>query len=157
MKRMQGLSQIGNKPIWVFWTMILATLLFIPYLWALKTLPGLNERACIIGASLTPGSILFSGVMSVFTALMVFGLWIMHKRRAFRLRMAAGGTLGGVLGFLTLFCTLCTLPIISIFGFSIGLGFLTTYNVMFKTLSLSLIAFVLWMINDKLKNCKTCA
>lgn len=156
MKERHGLSQIGNDPIWVFWTIVLASVLFVPYLWAMMTLPGLNERACLIGASLTPGNVLFSGVMSVLTALMFFGLWLLHKRRAFRMRMAAGGTLGGVMGFFTVFCTLCTLPVISLFGFSFGVGFFTTYNVMFKAISISLMAFIVWLLNMKLKDCKSC-
>ena len=157
MKSKQGLFQIGNNPIWVFWTLVLASFLFVPYMWAMMTLPGIQERACMIGGSLTLSNVTFSGVMSVFTALMLFGLWLMHKRRAFRFRMAAGGVAGGFLGFFTVFCTLCTIPIISIFGLSFGLGFFTTYNVMLKAVSISLSAFVLWMIDDRLKNCEACA
>ncbi|MFT7184025.1 MAG: hypothetical protein ACI9QC_000351 [Oceanicoccus sp.] len=157
MKSKQGLSQLGNRPIWIFWTMLVAVLFFGPYLWALITLPGLGERACLVGASLTPENIIFSALISITTALTLFGVCLMHKQRAFRFRMAAGGAIGGILGFFSVFCTLCVVPIISVFGFSIGLGFFTTYNVMIKAVSLSLMFFVLWMINDKLKNCKACA
>lgn len=122
----------------------------------MMNLPGIQERACMIGASFTPGNVAFSGVMSVCTALMLFGLWLMHKQRAFRFRVAAGGAVGGFLGFFTVFCTLCTIPIISIFGLSFGLGFFTTYNVILKALSISLSAFVLWMIDNRLKSCETC-
>jgi len=157
MKERHGLSQIGNNPLWVFWTTVLASVFFVPYLWAMMSLPGLNERACLIGASLTPGNVLFSGIMSVFTALMFFGLWLLHKRRAFRFRMAAGGTVGGIMGFFTVFCTLCTLPVISLFGLSVSLGFFTTYNVMLKTISVSLMVFIVWLLDVKLKDCKVCA
>jgi len=157
MKRQQGLFQIGDDPVWVIWTAALAASFFVPYLWAMTSLPGLAEQACMIGGSLTIGNVLFSGVMSVMTALMIFALWLLHKRRAFRIRMAAGGAVGGIMGFFTVFCTLCTLPVISLFGLSVGLGFFTTYNVMLKATSISLMAFVLWLMDDKLKTCKACA
>ena len=143
--------------MWVLWTAVLSAVLMVPYLWAMLNLPGTQENACLIGASLTWQNVLFSGLLSVMSAWMVFGLWLLHKQRAFRLRMAAGGTLGGILGFFTVFCTFCSFPVISFFGLSLGSAFFSEYHGMFKAISISLMAFVLWLLNEKLKHCEACA
>lgn len=63
---------------------------------------------------------------------------------------------GFLLGFFTVFCTLCTIPVISIFGFAVGLGFFTTYNLVFKILSLLLMILALTLLNKQLNFCETC-
>ncbi len=63
---------------------------------------------------------------------------------------------GFLLGFFTVFCTLCTIPVISVFGFAVGLGFLTTYNLAFKILSLVLMFMALTLLDKQLNFCETC-
>ncbi len=136
-----------------------AGLMFAAYYYLMAKLLGTgpDHNVCLVGGNLTAGNLLFGAAFSVMTALMLFGMYRLYQRRAFGAKGAAGGSgmgLGVGLSFLTVFCTVCTIPVVSVFGLSVGLGAFTTYNILFKTLSLSMMGFALWMVDRQLK--ETC-
>lgn len=138
------------------YTGALAVGLFSAYYAVMARLPSTDGYACIVGAGLNAGNLFFSAVLSLMTAVMAFGLFRLYQKRKPRRRdLAAGSTLwlGFLLGFFTVFCAVCTLPVISVFGLAVGLGFFTTFNVLFKAVSLSMMAFSLWLINRQLGEC----
>jgi hypothetical protein len=136
--------------------------MFSAYYYLMASLPGTgpDHNVCLIGGNLTAGNLFFGATFSVMTMMMLFGMYRLYQRRAFGARGASGASgmgLGVGLSFLTVFCAVCTIPVISVFGLSVGLGAFTTYNILFKTLSLSMMGFSLWMVDRQLKDtCEFC-
>lgn len=145
------------KPLYWF---ALTALIFDVYFIIMKRLPGIGSvPACTIGGSLTLENIVFSLVLSGLTAFNILGLIKLYKVRLKGASQAATGSLAGLgflLGFFTVFCALCTIPVISVFGLAIGLGFFTTYNLYFKIVSLLLMAGSLYLLNKQLENHCAC-
>ena len=159
---MKGLRSIFEKSYHYLYVFAGAALMFDVYYLVMARLPGVENNSCTVGAGLTPGNILFSGVLSVLAAVMIFAIVRMIQMRLLSRRSLGGNLatgsslgLGFVVGFFTVFCALCTIPVISLFGFSVGLGFFTTYNVFFKALSLALMGLALWQVNKRLQ-CDRC-
>ncbi len=126
----------------------------------MKNLPGIGSvPACIIGGSLNFGNILFSLVLSIFTAINIRAFFKLYKLRSKSIALKASGPLAGfgfIIGFFTVFCALCTIPVISIFGLAIGLGFFTTYNIYFKVISLILMILSLYLLDKQLRSHCSC-
>ena len=153
MKR-RGLFNLYQYPHQFVWTAVIALTLFNVYYGAMLKLPGVMDYACVPGAALTGQNLFFSIVLSLGTGVMAVALFELAKRRGFNARLAADGStagLGVLIGFLTVFCAACTIPVISVFGVAIGLSVFTTYNLILKTLALSLMGFAFWMLHQQLK------
>jgi hypothetical protein len=136
---------------------VLAAPIFLGYIQIMMRLPSThgNVPACFVGAAYTPDNVFFSAALSLMTAWMLWGLWDLARARTAKKSWQEGslGLLGFVIGFFTVFCALCTIPVISIFGLAVGLGFFTTYNAIFKGLSLGMMAYALWLMEQRRKNC----
>lgn len=124
----------------------------------ISKLPGEVDNACVIGANITPVNVGFAVILSLLAGLMVVGGIALHKQR--RARMAVSSILSGfgvLVGTFTVFCTVCTLPVISLFGLSLGLGFFTSYNLTFKIISLLLMLMGMYLLEKQLEGeCVTC-
>ena len=157
---MKGLLSIHQKPLHYFYTVALAALIFDGYFLLMKNLPGVGSvPACIVGGSLTLGNILFSVILSILTAIMIAGLIRLYQERSYRKKATINSSLAGfgfIVGFFTVFCALCTIPVISLFGVAIGLGFFTTYNLFFKLISLAVMFFSLYLLNKQLSDSCSC-
>lgn len=147
-----------KKPIYLF-TMLGTTFLFfdINY-YMMANLPGTRDYMCVIGAYLTLWNISFSVVLSLLTGLMVAAFVALFREK--RGGLAASSTVSGIgllLGSFTVFCTFCSIPVISLFGLSLGLSFFTTYNLAFKIISMALMLGGVYLINKQLANeCVVC-
>ena len=119
----------------------------------MANLPGYEDLACTIGAGLTPFNIIYSVMMSLLSGILVGNMPQFIKIRS--LKSSSPGFTGAALGSFTIFCPLCTLPAISMFGLSISLAFFTTYDIWIKALSLILMLWSLFIINKKL-SCNIC-
>lgn len=158
---MDGLLKIHSRSYQYLYTVALAATMFDAYYLIMKRLPSYGKvEACIVGGAITPENLIFSGVLSLMTAVMLAGLMRLYLVRQSVKKSAATGSmmsLGFIVGFFTVFCALCTIPVISVFGLAIGLGFFTTYNLFFKILSIVLMSFSLYLLNKQLKSeCETC-
>lgn len=158
---MNGLSKIHTHPVQYLYTLTLGAIIFDGYYLVMKNLPSSGDvPACSVGAALTIENIIFSVALSILTALMVAGmirLYLLRKtiKKAGLPSSVAG--LGFIIGFFTVFCALCTIPVISVFGFAIGLGFFTTYNLAFKIISIVLMLFSFFLLDRQLNNaCQSC-
>ena len=110
---------------------------------------------CIMGANLTPLNIGFSIIMSFLAGLMFAALIEMYRRKQMSVSAGSASGLGLFLGTMTVFCTACTLPVISLFGVSVSLLFFTDYEVLLKGTGIVLMIVGLWILNGQLKNeCK---
>lgn len=148
-----------NRQAWII-TMATALPIFILFYIIMSRLPGNDNESCSIGASLTWGNIGFSAIISLLVGIMMVGFnQLKQKSKSPQKNILTGSSLGigGILASLTIFCTLCTIPVLSIFGVAISLSFLTTYNTLFKLLSLLFFSAGLWMLDEKLrKDCTRC-
>lgn len=132
-----------------------ALLIFDVNYYLMSTMLGTRNNACAIGANLTPFNIIFSGLMSIFAGMMIVGIGALIKKKRNATQAVSLSGIGFVSGIFTLFCTVCILPLVTIFGVAIDLGFFTTYNVFFKLISLLLFVWGLWLLNRKLA-CERC-
>jgi hypothetical protein len=126
----------------------------------MASLPGTRNNMCVDGGNLTPINIIFSIFLSLLVGLMIVNLIALFLMQASKnkaaLTSATGVGMG--LGALTLFCPICALPVISVFGLSIGLEFINDFNLWLKLLSIAMIIVSLIMVNGRLdKDCKACA
>ena len=131
-----------------------ALIIFNINYWMMANLPGFKNLTCAIGAGLNPVNIAYSITISLLAGILIGNLPQFIKIRS--MKSSAGGFTGVALGGFTIFCPLCTLPAISLFGFSISLSFFTTYDIWIKALSLVLMIWSLFIINRKL-SCKVCS
>lgn len=149
-----------KKPQSWFITIGIGAPIFYGLYLTMSRLVGYENETCTIGAGLNLENILFSILISIFTGMMALGFWELFKRNSFnRSNLITGSSLsvGGIIGALTVFCTLCTIPVISVFGVAISLSFFTTYNTLFKLLSLLFFVIGLGMLDKQLlKDCQRC-
>lgn len=157
---MKGLQKIHEEPLQWLYTLTCAAIIFYSYYLVMRLLPGVGQvPACLVGGALTAQNLIFSALISFLTALTISGLFRLYVKRKSMIKNVKTGSVMGfgfLLGFFTVFCTLCTIPVISIFGFAVGLGFFTTYNLIFKILSLLLMILALTLLNKQLNVCETC-
>lgn len=123
-------------------------------------LPGGGKNLmCEVGGGLTPENLTFGFVLSAMGGLLITGFIALLSQKKAKVGWKAGSasTLGMGVGLLTTFCTLCTLPVISLFGLGVGLSFFTEYELWFKVLSLILLGASLYLLNKQLKEqCRRC-
>ncbi len=148
-----------KNPVYLFYFIGAVFLVFDVQYFLMATLPGTRDFMCVDGANLTPLNVVFSLALSVLVGLMVSALLAMFQK-TIKQKKASLASMTGVgmgLGALTLFCPICALPVISVFGISLGLDFVNDYNVWLKLLSIALLVVSLVMVNGRLDpECKTC-
>ena len=123
----------------------------------MSKLPGSRDEMCVMGAGLNASNIIFAIAISIMGGLFVAGfLKTLSMRHASYSALSLSGV-GAVVGALTVFCTACTIPVISVLGLAVGLSFFTTYNIWFKSISLALMSFGLYQLDAQLKgDCERC-
>ncbi len=143
------LKQVKYLPVFV----LVAGGLFALSYYAMAHLPGERDLMCVMGAGLTGGNIVFSAFMSVFAALIVLGIvdLVRMKAAASSIKLGSTSMIGLVAGMLTTFCTLTTIPVISLFGVGVSLSFFTDYEIYFKLGSLFLLGMSLYLVNNQLR------
>ena len=136
-----------------------AILFFDVSYYLMSKLPGSRDFMCVEGASLTPGNIGFSALLSVLTGLMIVGFIALFRVQALQ-KNAALSSMGGIglgIGSFTMFCPLCSLPILSVFGLSVFFELFVEYDLLFKGISLVLLLVSLYMLNKQLSDdCERC-
>jgi len=152
------MKTLFKNPVYVFIALGAAFLVFDVSYYALAHLPGTRNLACVEGGYLTAGNVLFSVVFAI-----LLGIFAAGFVRLFRIRtetkkatlMSLSGV-GLLVGMLTTFCTVCTIPVISFFGLSVGLGAFTTFNVYFKVFSLASILYALYLLHKQIQGDCAC-
>lgn len=129
-------------------------LVFVINFYFMATLPGERDFQCVMGAGLTPVNIIFSLIQSVLMAFVFVGIFILHKQRHEGKEEVALLSLSGIgafFGSLTVFCTFCTFPIISLFGASFALSVFTDYEWVFKIVSLILLGGSAYFLHKQIQ------
>ncbi len=149
-------TELKQPTLFLIFAVITGLVFYLNY-YAMAKLPGTDGYACIIGANLTPLNILFSAVISIMSGMLVAGLIAIKKNGTVRAEAGGAAGFGVLIGTLTSFCTICTIPVISLFGVSLGLAFLTEFAVYVKVVSLILMSLAVYLVNAQLKKeCKLC-
>lgn len=121
-------------------------------------LAGEKDLMCVPGGNLTGPNLIFAFFMGILTGMITLGfLENFKKRHSLRFKASSTSLLGLILGTLTAFCTLCTLPVLTLFSFSIGIGFITDYEFYLKLGSLTLLIVAMHLVNQEMiKGCNRC-
>lgn len=144
-----------KKPVYAVLALGVFVLMMDLAYYAMAKLPGARDNMCVIGAGFTTLNIFFSIVVSFAVAILVPGIIEGGKRR--RAASVATSGVGALVGAMTVFCTACTLPVVSLFGFSFSLLFFTTYSDILKIVSLVLMLYGLYIVNKQLDGkCNIC-
>lgn len=153
------LISLLKKPVYLVWFLLVFGGFFYLSYYLMSHLAGERDLMCVVGGGLTFENTLFSLLMSALVGFVVIGFVHNLKMKAAMSRLTLGSTsfLGLLFGIFTTFCTLCTLPVITFFGVSIGLSFFTDFELYFKVLSLILLSLSFYLINRALaKKCSLC-
>ena len=146
-----------KSPKYVISAFVIAVIFFGFNYYFIASLPGIRNEACVPGANLTFGNILFAEVMSLLVGILAVNIFALYKMRKGNLDISAMSGTAAVIGVFTVFCTICTLPIFYFFGIGVSLAFFTNYNLFFKILSIMLMVTALIILNSRLvKECKKC-
>lgn len=154
------LLMILKKPAYMLVMFGITLLLFDIQYYLMANLPGTEDNMCVMGAAFTLGNIIFAAFISIFTGVFGAGLMFLIAQKKGSQKIAIGSLsgVGSLIGTFTLFCTFCTLPVLSLLGLSMSLAFITEYNLIFKILSIAVLSTGLYLLNNQLKNdCKRCA
>lgn len=124
------------------------------------------------GANFTPENVVFSILLSLGFGLIITVLFYTLRKH---LRIGAGvsimGTIGSIIGFLTLFCGICSFSVVTSIFFSLGLGFVSfesterfmnsfmspvmewivENNMIVKIACLAMVALTLWLLNRRME------
>lgn len=146
-----------RKPVSALVGLGVSVLLFDAYYYMMVTFPGTIDRMCVIGANFNPTNVAFSIVLALMTGIMVSAIVELARRRRAQVLGSSASGVGFVVGTFTVFCTFCTIPVISLFGLSVSLSFFTTYEIWFKGASLILMIAGLYLLNKQLDGeCEIC-
>lgn len=147
-----GILNLFKKPQYIFIWLGLSVLAFDGFFILMKELPGEANNMCVPGANLTPFNIAFAVVFSLLVMLLLVGTiyFMRHSTRKSALLISTS-FLGAFLGFFTLFCSFCVLPLAGIVGVSLVLSFFTANSFIFKVISLVLLGYGLWLLDRKLR------
>lgn len=116
----------------------------------MTSLPGSDGKMCIEGGNLTMENLLFAMLLSLMAGLMVGGLLTLYKQRKAKFAASSTSGLAMAIGALTIFCTVCTIPVFSFFGLSVGLSLFVSYNAVFKVLSFLFMLVSIILLNKQL-------
>lgn len=136
-----------------------AVLMFDISYYAMSVFPGSRNNMCVLGANLTPGNIGFSILLSVMVGIMFAGFIALFAQNYAknRVKLSSLSGLGFLVGTMSVICTACTLPVISLFGVTIWLDFFTDHEALFKIVSILLMTGSLYLLNQQLNNaCAVC-
>ncbi len=147
-----------QRPTWLIVWIGISFLLFDVAVFAMNAMPGSVEHMCVPGGALTWDNMLFYGVLSMVVGLLVMGfaeILRVQSRGAVETGITAG--VGGALSALTVACTACTLPVLSLFGVSFSLYFITEYGVYFRIAAVLFVLYTAYRMNGFIKRGGTCA
>ncbi len=128
-------------------------------LWMLLSLPGSRNMACVMGAYLTPWSIVLNMLLSAVIALSVVNMveFACNRSQSRKAFVSGSSLLGTSFLFLTSFCASCSLPILAGLGIGGALNFISIYHGWFQILALLICAHSLWSSHKKVVDeCNVC-
>lgn len=145
---------ILKKPLNLSLFLGVSVAFFAANYYAMKNLPHSNGFMCILGGNVTPLNITLGLILSLSAGLLVAALFEQFKQKQTQqaLRVGSASGVGMIMGTLTSFCTICSVPIISLFGIGTAMSFISQYQLYFRIGSIALMFIGLYLINKQLKS-----
>ncbi|PIQ79463.1 hypothetical protein COV81_02140 [Candidatus Peregrinibacteria bacterium CG11_big_fil_rev_8_21_14_0_20_41_10] len=131
-----------------------AFIIFDISFYLMLTLPGTRNNACVDGANLTITNLIFALLVSILMSILVAGFIRLYAQKQVenKAALASLSGLGLIIGSFTLFCGICTIPLLSVFGLAFIANLFTDYNIAFKTISIILMLITTYLLNQQLAN-----
>ncbi|MEK7673451.1 MAG: hypothetical protein AAB373_06230 [Patescibacteria group bacterium] len=145
------LIKVLKNPVNLLSMLGVSLLVFDLQYYMMANLPGTQDRMCVMGAGLTRVNLVFAGLIAVMSGLMVSGLIELFRKKSKKLAASTLSGLALIVATLTVFCAACTLPFITLFGFSLGLSFIGDYDLAIKIASLILMIMALVLVEKRLR------
>ena len=146
-----------KNPAYLMIALGVAFLFFDVSYYVMKTFPGYRDLMCVDAGNFTTENLVFSAIFSLLIGILIVGFIETFKMRKATLSTGSVSGVGMIVGSLTVFCPLCTFPIISVVGLGTFFTFMSVNDVWFKLLSLVLLIWSLWMVNKQLSGeCRMC-
>lgn len=151
----ESLLSLLKNPTSVIVMLGFAFLFFDAQYFLMSRMIGYRDEMCVPGAGLNTPNIIFSVVISLMAGLLIIGFIETLKRRQASYSAISASGVGAFIGTLTVFCPICTLPILSVFG--AAMGFTVKFDLWFKLISVVLMAFGLYLLDKQIKGtCEFC-
>jgi hypothetical protein len=149
------MKNLFKNPVYIAAILGVSFIILDLMVYVLANFPGESNYACTPGAYFTPGNLIYSALFSLMVGIFIVGFYELAKMKSKPdASLLSFSGIGMLLAGLTTFCTACTIPVISLFGFSIGLSIFTDFNTYFKIAALLIMASSLFLLNRQLnKNC----
>jgi len=153
---LSALKNPANLAIFVGFSLIFFAINF----WIMLNLPGTDGYRCLPN-SLTRENLIFAGITTLIMGIFVVGmkeLFLAKKSATKKFSGVSIFSIGGIVSLFTIFCPVCTIGVVSIFGLSFGLNFFVDYGNWIKIGTILLLIFGLYWINSQLrpKECEIC-
>ncbi|MDP2691235.1 MAG: hypothetical protein Q8O95_02400 [bacterium] len=156
-KNNNSILKVLQNPVSLLVALGFAFLFFDLQYLMMSRLPGSVDDMCVPGAGLNPSNITFSIALSILAGIVIIGLYETIRMKGSSIKDLSASGLGALVGTFTVFCPICTLPILSVLGLSVGFGFFNTYNIWLKILSLALMTYALYDLNKQISgHCDRC-
>lgn len=169
-----ALQRVIREPAYALTWAGLSFLIFDVCLYLMVTLTGSRDNMCMVGANLTPENLVFSVLLSLGFGLILTLIFYSFAAHA---RIGAGtsilGTIGSILGFLTVFCGICSISVISSLFATLGLGyisfaeterflnpimeFVVDHNLWIKIACIGMIGMTVYLLDRKMEAGWVCA
>ncbi len=120
----------------------------------MSVLPGSRDNMCMMGANLTPVNLVFAGVLSLLIGVLFAGFVKLFAQNMAKQKVTLTSLsgLGFFVGTMSVICPACTLPVVSLFGITIWMDFISNHDVLLKIVSLVMMAGSLNLLNRQLNN-----
>lgn len=140
-----------------FWHWVVITLiLFLFQMYLMIYLPGEVDLMCVERGYFTIQNILYAVILSlVLSLLFVSSFSIVRSSKSYGVFSFGISGVSAIFLTLTSFCTICTWPIVTLLGVSIGLSGFSIYNLEIKIVTLILVCLGLGLVEYRSKvGCK---
>lgn len=166
------LTRILREPAYATAWVGFSVLIFDVCLYLMATLPGSVDNTCMVGGNLTLMNVIFSILLSLGVGLLVIMvIYAFARQVGFGSGTGVLGAIGSVVGFLTLFCGVCSFSLISSLVVTLSLGAVTLapnafwdmflegvtqFDWIVKTAGLLMIGVTVWQLDRRMQEDWTC-
>ncbi len=155
MTKNSSIITVLKKPASAITALAFAFIFFDVQFYIMSQMIGFKDLMCVPGAGLNTPNILFAIILSLLAGAVVVGFYATIKMRQASYKAASVSGIGAIIGTLTVFCPVCSLPIFAAMGVSVG--FTVEYNGWMKVLSLLMMSYALYQIDKQLRgDCERC-
>lgn len=154
---MRTLLKSLKKPTNLFYAIGSAFLIFDLSFYAMITLPGTKNNTCILGGNFTTQNAIFSIILSICLGIIISGMITLFKQKQTnsKTKVASITGIATILSGGTMFCSICTLPILTLIGLGTFFYFFLEYSIIIQLISLGMIIFSMHLLSQQLEgNCK---